>query len=619
MLNADAGMPLRYRRRLLVTVVCAGALAVACGGGGGNSNTSPPSTSPPPAATQNPCPASSLTAESVSDTAARLLKRSTRVETDPRGTLGDVLWRHAAAEGRLVPSALVAPRASADVGEIAVIQDEGDLIAPANAFDLQSIGIRFAPRDAGGYDVSRTDGAFRATLGNAVTLADDDSVPGNLAFSFRFFGLQQTNAFINSDGNITFGEADHASTARSISRVLAGQARVAPFFADLDPSSGGTIFLRSAADAFTVTWCGVRVFDSTRQATFQTSLLPDGVIEMKYAAAPTWTATDGIVAIAPGRTNSFLTVDFSQTSSTSSPAGAVVGERFSARPDLDLVALARKFYRTHADSFDQLVVWTDDVMTPENTFSFEATVANNVTGIGLDAFNNSSQFGSGGALNSIVQMDNIAKFPEDPTTKFLGENNTVSVMGQEMSHRWLAYLEFSDQNHQRSGALLGRDAAHWSFFFNSDASVMEGNRIQDLGGGSFRTVAAVERYSLLDQYAMGFVRDTDVAPMFYVENPTNVSNNAQPDSPPRIGITFSGTRRDVLINDIVEVMGRRQPSADDSPRVYRQAFLFVIGRDRTAAPTAVAKIDRIRRAWESFFSQATDRRARVETVLRPGT
>ena len=40
---------------------------------------------------------------------------------------------------------------------------------------------------------------------------------------------------------------------------------------------------------------------------------------------------------------------------------------------------------------------------------------------------------------------------------------------------------------------------------DSDASVMEGNDIEDLGGGSFRTVGAVRRYSRLDQYAMGLL------------------------------------------------------------------------------------------------------------------
>jgi hypothetical protein len=284
------------------------------------------------------------------------------------------------------------------------------------------------------------------------------------------------------------------------------------------------------------------------------------------------------------------------------------------RADLDLVSVARKFYQTHADVYDQLVIWTDAPLTFD-AFSFEVTVANEIAGIGLDRYDSSSDFGSTGRLRSLVQMDDIAKFPADPTTKFLGENNTLSVLGQEAGHRWLAFLQFSDHNHQRSDALLGRDMAHWSFFFNSDASVMEGNRINDLGGGSFRTIAAVEKYSLLDQYAMGLVRDLDVPPFFYVENPINVQPAAQAGSAPRVGVTFSGTRRDVLINDVVEVMGPRQPSAADSAKVHRQAFLFVVGKGRTADPSNVAKIDRIRRAWETFFTQATDGRGRAETRL----
>jgi hypothetical protein len=53
--------------------------------------------------------------------------------------------------------------------------------------------------------------------------------------------------------------------------------------------------------------------------------------------------------------------------------------------------------------------------------------------------------------------------------------------------------------------------------------------------------------------------------------------------------------------------------------VFRQAFLFVVGRGRTAAPATISKIDRIRRAWEPFFLRAVDNRARVETRLNPGT
>ena len=610
-------MDIRLSRLCVAVLIAACTASVACKDDE-EGQTLPPA--PLPTTTQNPCPASSVAGVVTGDAPAALRsKNAGRVaHGDPRGMLGDVRWRHRAGALLRTASGDVTSLATEDVGEIAVIQDEGDVITPANTFDLQFSGVRYTPTSGGGYDVSRTDAAFRAALGDGVTLADDDSVSRNVPFTFNFYGRPQTVAWINSDGNITFGVRDTAITSRDISRLLTGAPRVAAFFADLDPSAGGSVFVRSAADGVTVTWCGVRVFDSARLVTVQTSWFPDGTIEMKYAGAPAFTAVDGIAALSPGNTDAFTPVDVSTSATRTISGGAgAVGERFSLRPDLDLLALSRKFYRTHADRFDQLVIWTDEVMTPDDAFSFEVTVANDITGIGLDRFDASGEFGSND-LSSLVQMDAISKFPDDPTARFLGENNTLSVIGQEVGHRWLALLHFSDHNRQNSSALLGRDEAHWSFFFNSDASVMEGNRIQDLGGGMFRTTAAVERYSLLDQYAMGLVRDIDVPSMFYVESPTGAPGIVA-ESAPRVGVTFSGTRRDVLINDAIEVMGARRPSSADSPRVFRQAFVFVVGRGRTAAPAAISKIDRIRRAWEPFFARAVDNRGRVETRLNPGT
>ncbi|MDQ3212148.1 MAG: hypothetical protein M3Q85_05710, partial [Acidobacteriota bacterium] len=219
-------------------------------------------------------------------------------------------------------------------------------------------------------------------------------------------------------------------------------------------------------------------------------------------------------------------------------------------------------------------------------------------------------------LRSLVVMDWLGKYPDNPTQKFLGENSTVSLLGQESGHRWLALMEFRDHTGERSDAILGRDLAHWSFFFDSEASVMEGNDIQDLGGGSFRTVAAVQRYSLLDQYAMGLVPEAAVPPFFYVENPVNVSAPRTRDSAPQTGVTFNGTRRDVLIQDIVAIHGPRTPPAADSPRVHRQAFVYVPGRGRAADPAQISKMDQIRRAWEEFFLQATDGRMTAVTRLR---
>jgi hypothetical protein len=280
-----------------------------------------------------------------------------------------------------------------------------------------------------------------------------------------------------------------------------------------------------------------------------------------------------------------------------------------------VVAMANVFYRSHSDAFDQLVIWTDTSVVSGNAFAFESTVANEIQGIGVDIFDISREFGSAGRLRSYTLMDRLAKYPDDPTTRFLGENNTLSLIGQEVGHRWLAYLNFRDRLGQRSDELLGRDQAHWSFFMDSDASVMEGNDIDALGGGSFRTVAAVRRYSRLDQYAMGLVSPADVPPFFYVENPANLSQTKDKESSPQVGVTFNGTRRDVLIEDVIAIHGPRVPSAAEAPRVHRQAFLYVVGAGRAVDAGQVAKLDRIRRQWEDFFGQATEGRMRADTRL----
>ena len=599
------------RAAFVATLLATSALMLACGGGGGGSPSPPPSPSPAPGT--NPCSTADVPDAATLPATAPNPAKADATDHAGRWRVLEDLWRHRQARARspeLRDDRPSPPRDTADVGEIAVLQDEGDLVALANTYDLRSLGLRFT-RSGGGYDVRRIDGAFRGTLGSRLTLTDDDTRQVNVPFGFGFFGATQQTAFVNSDGNITFGEGDSASTERNVARLLTGAPRVAPFLADLDPSAAGNVYVHAAADQYTVTWCAVRGFDSTRVTTVQATLLPDGSIEMKYGG--TITLQDAVVGISPGRTGEFTPVDLSAPGPTSGGSGAV-GERFAANPELDTVAVSQKFYRDHADLFDQLVVWTDTSLV-RDSFAYETTISNEIQGIGIDLYDFSGDFGSG-RLRSLAVMDTVTKYPDEPTQRFLGENNTLSLLGQEVGHRWLAFLEFRDHRGERSEQLLGRDGVHWSFFFDSDASVMEGNDIEDLGGGSFRTTAAVQRYSRLDQYAMGLVGEADVPRFFYVESPTNIVPAKEPDSAPATGVTFNGTRRDVLIQDVVAILGPRVPPASQSPRVHRQAFVYVIGRGRTVDGGQIAKLDRIRRQWEAFFLQATEGRMRAETVLR---
>jgi hypothetical protein len=589
-------------------------LLPACGGSKGSSTPIPTPAPTPGPTPQNPCPivASEEAEEAPALTPEALAKlRDHRTVRDRPGRVRNSLWLHLA-QG--VERPLAGPETHAqDVGEIAVLQDGGDLFLVPNRFDLTGTSLRFTP-NGGGFTVATSTAGLRQPVGDRVTLTDDDSASFPVPFAFTYYGHAQSTAFVNSDGNLTFGEGDEASTDRDVSRLLTGPPRVAPFFADLDPTTGtGRVYVQSASDAFTVTWCGVRAFDSTQSTTFQVSLLPEGAIEMHYGSSIG--ATDAIVAVSPGRSSGFSPVDLSAGGSTS--AGVAIGERFGSQRELDLAAVAKRFYASHQDLYDQLLIWTDTSLVTNNTFAFETTVSNDIRGIGIDIYNDSAAFGSAGRLRSMVMFDTLSKYPSNPRQKFLGENDTMSLMGQEVGHRWLAFLRFRDASGDTSDALLGRDEAHWSFFMDSDASVMEGNDIEDLGGGNFRTVGAVSRYSRLDQYAMGLVGSSDVPKFFYVDDPTNVQPSRDPTDGPDVGVTFSGTRRDVLMSDVIDAMGTRSPSVRNSPKVHRQAFIYVISSGATLADADVRKIDGFRKSWESFFSQAVDRRMRAETRLRP--
>jgi hypothetical protein len=528
-----------------------------------------------------------------------------------RGQVYQELWKHEAARSRVGPLAISPAATSEDEGQIAVLRDDGDLILPANLYDLRSTAVTFARNGIGGFDVRRSDRTFQSSVGDKVPLGDDDSAPVTLPFAFPFYSARYSSLFINSDGNLTFVSDDHASTDRDVNRFLTGPPRIAVLFDDLDPSSGGGVYRRTDGDAVVFTWCSVPEFGAANnRVNVQVRLGSDGNVDFIYGA--TVGATEAVVGVSPGATGIFTPVDVSTASAGTIAGGSgAVGERFAAQREVDFVATTRKFYQTHADVFDQLVVFTNTRTTASGVFSYEFTVANEVSGIGVDTYDSSRDFGSGGRLRSIVNMDALTKFPDDPRQRFLGENNALSVMGQECGHRWLAYLEFRD-NGTNSQELLGRDQAHWSFFFDSDASNMEGNDIQDLGNGLFRTVGAVSRYSALDQYAMGLRSAAEVPPMFVV---TKVTSGGSAEDAPRIGVDIRGTRKDVRIEDIVAAMGARQPGASAAQKVFRQAFLFVVAQPRETADD-ITKLERFRSAWETYFSDSTDGRGTMNARLR---
>src|SRR5262245_38193783 len=116
--------------------------------------------------------------------------------------------------------------------------------------------------------------------------------------------------------------------------------------------------MQDLRDHVTVTWRAVPQFDHSDRNTFQVTLWADGRVDFVYDQELSTAIESGAVGVAPGAGQGGLTaVDLSGAAGVSGGAGALV-EGFRDADGIDTVAVARKFYATHSDDYQQLVVFT---------------------------------------------------------------------------------------------------------------------------------------------------------------------------------------------------------------------------------------------------------------------
>lgn len=534
---------------------------------------------------------------------------TSRTSLTAQAAIHDDHQRRLRESGREVDSVVQAAR----VGDVAVLADDGSLIVQPNPLDLSDFGVQYVPQKKGGMVAAPSSAPIEDAIGERIDLGDDDSreVLFPRRFRFRFFGKVHTRMFVHSDGNLTFVAPDAASTDRDLQRVIAGPPRITPLFVDLDPSSapeGGGVYVLTSDKKVVVTWRDLPQFGLSNRNTFQAVLYPDGRITFAFGTLQARTA---VVGLAPGSGGEVQLLDYT----ANLPSGIIktgIAERFVTSRTFDHLAVARAFFREFADVYDHLIVFLDFQQSlGGGAFAFESTVKNDIRGIGLPIFDATTQAGSRGRLRSFVQMGSLSRYPDDPDASFLGTNSTLDILGQEAGHRWLAFLRFIDGNGEASDELLGRDNAHWSFCANSFASDMEGNHWQDEGGDRFTSIGATERFSPLDQYAMGLIGPGDVPPFFFVGGCFDRAEE------PEIGARIQGPRIDVSIDQIIAAEGPRVPDFRKAPHVFDMAFILVSEGGQFPSDASIAKVDRIRAAWVPYFAAATDGHGTVRTAIQP--
>ncbi|MEZ4774133.1 MAG: hypothetical protein R3D00_13195 [Bacteroidia bacterium] len=123
------------------------------------------------------------------------------------------------------------------------------------------------------------------------TACDDCSESVDLGFPFNFFGRKYSQAWLNLNGNLTFGEEYLAFTPEPF--CLGGPLMIAPFFGDVDLSKGGELRYYADPDGhyFIATWISVGYFGCSKQDcdlknTFQVILMDSTIGEIHNQTLP---------------------------------------------------------------------------------------------------------------------------------------------------------------------------------------------------------------------------------------------------------------------------------------------------------------------------------------------
>lgn len=555
-----------------------------------------------------------------------------RLERSACGTHRD-RWReeihlHARVDSkrRISPLTAIAPSAAFDIGQIAILEDSDGVVARRNAFNLDQRTIQFSPVDSAAtrYRFQTGQAGYDEAAATAATplsqIGDDDTAEVALPFTFPFFGAAYQRIFVNSDGNLTFLAGDAAISDRSLGRLAAGPPRIAGLFMDLDPRrKQDGVRVLSEFSRFVVSWTAVpqyQDFGFGSAQTFQIRLYPNGRIEFSYSGV---SATSSVVGISPGALLGATSL-VSFANDVSGEYSSTVAERFGGTEEIDIVTAAQKFYQTHEDSYDFLVFYNNlGIDACPGSVACETTVRNNRSGYGDLVVDVGAEFGSPSRLQAVLNFGTLDQYPRDPNAIVPGRqtirDTPITIIAHETGHLFLAYASVRDPNDSTARPMLGFQNAHWAFTFNSEASLLEGNRIRDDGPGispRFTTTGTVEGYSPLDQYLMGFRAPAETPPTFLVTGPSRSFATRIGQT----GVSFEGQRRDISVADVAAAEGRRTPDSTVAQRHFRFAFVLIVRQGTTPPQASLDQIETYRREFETYYSRATSNRSSADATLR---
>jgi hypothetical protein len=128
------------------------------------------------------------------------------------------------------------------------------------------------------------------STGRQIPLADDDNQgPFALGFTLDFYGHLRDSVRVCSNGWLSFTSQSHQFHHFPFPDARDPNSLLAPLWADLDPSQGGSVYygVDPLSGRFVVSWVDVPFHGTTDSCTFQAVLDTSGDIVFQYLRLPT--------------------------------------------------------------------------------------------------------------------------------------------------------------------------------------------------------------------------------------------------------------------------------------------------------------------------------------------
>jgi subtilase family serine protease/flagellar hook assembly protein FlgD len=273
--------------------------------------------------------------------------------------------------------------------------------------------------------------------------------------------------------------------------------------------------------------------------------------------------------------------------------------------------IARTFYASHPDQYDFLITFTTFEFETGGALAFYNSIRNDTAGIGRPMIDLSADFGSVGRLQGYVDMTALGHYAFAPSSPRF--HDSVDTLAHELMHRWGVKIHFIDGAGNDSADLIGQEGSHWSYFVDSDASIMYGSDWQAQPNGTFRSVDVMHRYSPLDLYLAGFAATSEVPPFTLIRNGSGGSALDIPE----LGASTSGSGETVTIEQVVAANGARVPTAANAQKDFNAALILLKRPGESVPAGRLLELERFRLRFQQQLAEMTDGRAAIHIFTQP--